>query len=115
MEPFVLPVFLAALAKQLTNLVAFVTAQDWKAVAKQLIAYVAGIGGVALVKLSDFAPGFTIPGVEKALGDWNGAGTVVAGLLLGAFAGTIQDFINSRDGLSTSHVPELGGPKPPPA
>lgn len=113
METFVLPVFLAALAKQVTNLIAFISAKDWNAVVKQLIGYLAGIGGLALVKASNLAPDFAIPGTAAVLSNLNTAGTIVAGLLLGAFAGTVQDFINSRDQLSTSRVPELGGPKNP--
>lgn len=117
MEAFVLPVFLTALAKQVTNLVAFITAKDWNAVVKQVIGYVSGIGGIALVKVSDLAPGFAIPGTDSTLSDLNAAGTVIVGLMLGAGAGVVQDFINSRDQLSTSHVPSIGGDggDPPPA
>lgn len=110
MEPFVLPVFLTALAKQLTDLVAFITAQDWKAVLKQVIGYVAGIGGLFLVKLSDLAPGYIIPGTDSTVSDLNGAGTIVAGLLLGAGAGVVAGFIASRDNHSSAYVPPIGGP-----
>lgn len=110
MEPFLLPVFLTAFAKQVTDLVAFVTAQDWKAVLKQVVAYAAGIGGVALVKAADFAPTYAIPGTDQILSDLNAFGTVLAGLLLGAGAGVVQGFIASRDNHSSAYVPPLGGP-----
>lgn len=117
MEPFLLPVFLSALAKQLTDLVAFVTAQDWKAVLKQVIGYITGIGGVALVKAADLAPDYAVPGTNSTLSNLNAAGTVVVGLLLGAGAGVISGFIASRDNNSSAYVPPIGGPPdttPPP-
>ena len=107
---FVLPVFRTALAKQVTDLGAFITARDWKAVVKQAIGYLSGIGGLILVKLSNLAPDYVVPGTNSTLSNLNAAGTVVAGLLLGAGAGVVSGFIASRDNHSSAYVPPIGGP-----
>jgi hypothetical protein len=112
-EPFLLPIFATAMIAKLTDLVAFVTAQDWKSVLKQVVAYVGGIGTVAAVKAANFAPTFAVPGTDQVLSDLNAAGTVLLGVLLASGAGVTRDFINSRDAQSSSRVPQIGGDSPP--
>lgn len=117
MEPFLLPVFAAAMIQKLTDLVAFITSGDWKAVLKQVIAYAGGILTVAAVKAADFAPGFAIPGTDQVLADLNAAGTALLGVMLASGASVVRDFVSSRDNNSSAYVPPIGGPPdttPPP-
>ena len=115
METFVLPVFVAAMIQKVTDLVAFVTAKDWKDVIKQAVAYVTGVVAVAVVKAAEVADEYVLPGFNKTLGDLNAAATVLVGIALASGAGVVRDFINSRDGGSSSYVPPIGGEPSPPA
>lgn len=112
MELVVLPAFLVALIQKFTDFVAFVSAKDWKAVAKQVLAWVAGAGALALFKAADLANGYVIPGFEKALGDLNTAAVILLGIAAASTGGVVRDFINSRDNNSSAYVPPLGGPPP---
>jgi hypothetical protein len=109
-EPFLLPVFVASMIKKVTDLVAFASAKDWKAVAKQVIAWAVGVASVALVKASGFADDYVLPGVNQALSDLNAYGTVLIGVLLASGGSVVSDVIASRDNHSSAYVPPLGGP-----
>lgn len=109
MEPFLLPVFVASMIKKATDLVAFASAKDWKAVAKQVLAYVIGILSVALVKASGVADEYVVPGINQALSDLNAYGTALIGILLASTGSVVSDFIASRDNNSSAYVPPLGG------
>lgn len=116
MEPFLLPVFVASAIKKVTDFVAFVTAKDWKAVLKQVVAWVTGVAAVATVKAAGFADDYVLPGLNQALSDVNAYGTVLIGFLLASGGSVVSDFIASRDNNSSAYVPPLGGapePNPP--
>lgn len=115
METFVLPVFVAAMIQKVTDLVAFATAKDWKAVVKQVIAYLTGVAAVAVVNAAEVADEYVLPGFDQTLSDLNTAGVVLVGIALASGAGVVRDFINSRDNNSTSYVPPIGGEPGPPA
>jgi uncharacterized membrane protein YeiH len=112
-ETVVLPVLLVALVQKFTDLVAFVTAKDWKAVAKQVLAWAAGAAAVYLFKGADLANGYVIAGFEKAIGDLNAFAIILLGMSVASGGGVLRDFINSRDNNSSAYVPPLGGEKPP--
>lgn len=117
MEPLTLIVLVQALVAKVTDLVAFVSAQDWKAAAKQALAYVAGVAALFGVKAGDLFTNQVIPGFDETLSDLNGWGTMVVGVMLASVAGQIRDFVNARDANSSAYVPPLGGPPdttPPP-
>jgi len=116
MEPFLLPVFVASMIKKVTDFVAFVSAKDWKAVAKQALAWLVGVGAVALVKASAVANDYVLPGLNKTLADLNTWATVLIGVVFASGGSVITDFIASRDNKSSAYVPPLGGapePNPP--
>jgi hypothetical protein len=109
-EPFLLPVFVASMIKKVTDLVAFASAKDWKAVAKQVLAWIVGVLTVALVRASEVANDYVLPGVNKALGDLNAAAVVLVGVLIASGGSVVSDIIASRDNTSSAYVPPLGGP-----
>jgi hypothetical protein len=109
-EAFLLPTFVAAMIKKATDLVSFASAKDWKAVGKQILAYLIGIGSVALVKASGFADDYVLPGINQALSDLNAYGTALIGIILASGGSVVSDFIASRDNTSSAYVPPLGGP-----
>lgn len=113
MEPFLLPVFVTTAIKKITDFVAFVTAKDWKAVIKQVVAWVTGVLAVAAVKAAGFADDFVLPGLNQALADVNVYGTAIIGFILASAAGVTADFIASRDNTSSAYVPPIGGPPKP--
>lgn len=116
MEPFLLPVFVASMIKKVTDLIAFASAKDWKAVAKQVLAYVVGVASVALVKASGVANDYVLPGINQALSDMNVWGSALLGVVLASAGSVVSDFIASRDNNSSAFVPPLGGapePNPP--
>jgi hypothetical protein len=113
METIVLPAFVLAFVQKVVDLVAFASAKDWKAVAKQVLAYVAGVVGVFLFKAAELADGYVIPGFEKTVGDLNGWATALVGIAIASGAGVVRDFISSRDNTSSAYVPPLGGPAAP--
>jgi hypothetical protein len=109
-EAFLLPTFVAAMIKKVTDLIAFASAKDWKAVAKQVVAWAVGIGSVALVKASGFANDYVLPGINQTLSDLNAYGTALVGIILASGGSVVADFIASRDNTSSAYVPPLGGP-----
>ena len=111
MEPLTLAA-LSALAVKIVSALKYLTARDINAFVTQVIAWVVGIGVIALAAQADLAAGIDIGGV--LLQDLDFASQVFVGLGLASAASFAFDVKKALDGSDSAKEPSLGGVPPQP-
>lgn len=95
----------SALVWKLVSFVKMVKAGDANGSVTQLVTWGAGVGVAFLLAASDFAAGIDVGGA--ALGDLNGASTVLFGVALGSSASAAYDVKKSLDNGDDAKEPNL--------
>lgn len=93
-----------ALVKKLLDVVRYALADDWRNVATQVIAWVAGVAVIMLFAASDWAAGFQVGSL--ALANMNLASQVLAGFALASTASLAVDAIKAIDNSQSAAVPD---------
>jgi H+/Cl- antiporter ClcA len=98
-------VALGTLVFTFVNFLRFFSARNWSAVLTQIIAWVAGMAGVFLMRATDFAAGIKIG--DKSLdkvGFWS---ALLLGLLATSLLSTVNEVKKALDNNDSSKVPPL--------
>lgn len=87
---FTAVILVAALVKKIVDLLVFLTAKDWVAVVKQLIAWTAGASSLWLVANTPWGKDFSVG--DQHLGSLGVVALIVAGLLVGSGGSVLYDY-----------------------
>lgn len=90
--------------RELTNLNA-----NRSSVITQLLAWIAGIGLIAVAAHAAVTEALVLPGLAQPLGDLDAGSTVLVGLLAASLASSAVDVKQAIDGNDTSRKPPLLG------
>lgn len=96
-----------AFVKKIVDFPAYIKGQDWNAVTKTTLAWVAGILAAFLLQATDFAKDLQLAGV--VLADTNAATVILFGLSIASAASVGNDVLAAVDRNRTSAVPPLVG------
>lgn len=104
---------LSALVMKLTDFIRLLAAvvrgekEHVSAVITQAGAWIAGVAVVATAAASGLLDGLNLPGLGVALGEVNGAGQVLAGVILASVGSVVVDFKQSIDNTDSAAKPPL--------
>jgi hypothetical protein len=97
--------------KKIVDFPAYIKAQDWNAVTKTVLPWLAGVAFAFHLQATDFARDLQLAGV--VLADTNAATVILFGLSLGSTASVGSDVLAAVDNTRSSAVPPLVDPAPP--
>jgi hypothetical protein len=80
------------------------SAQQWGSAITQVVAWLAGIGGMFLLAATQFGGGISIAGT--ALDKLDSGSTVLVGLMVASLLSTLHEFKKAIDRTETAAVPE---------
>ena len=106
-------VALGTLVFTLVNFLKFLSARDWKAVASQLIAWGAGVGGIFLMGATQFASGVSVG--DTSLDKLSGWSKLLVGLMATSILSTVNELKKAIDSRDTAKMPSWFERKPAPA
>lgn len=108
MDQFITSAGALGLVKAAVDFLKYLRARDTNGYVTQLAVWLAGVGTVLLIKISDFANTFDVGGVN--LDTANGGTVILAGLGLGSAAMLVNDVKKAVDRSDSAAKPDLVGP-----
>lgn len=107
MEQLAPLVLLGALGYTLLNLVKYVRARDWSAVATTLAAYAIGCVLVLVAGNAELTENLPVPGMETTFGDLDFWSSLILGASMLSVLGIAYDYKRAIDGSDSAATPSL--------